>query len=83
MKIITLSIKDFLLENGADIPVEKVFSVEIPYTQKNMEWAQERSVDGKIKVLDREERPTPPSQLDIIEAQITYTAMMTDTLMEV
>ena len=24
-----------------------------------------------------------PSQLDIIEAQVTYTAMMTDTLMEV
>lgn len=26
---------------------------------------------------------TPPSQLDIIEAQVTYTAMMTDTLLEV
>lgn len=26
---------------------------------------------------------TVPSQLDIIEAQITYTAMMTDTLLEV
>ena len=27
--------------------------------------------------------PTPvPSQLDIIEAQVTYTAMMTDTLLE-
>ena len=25
----------------------------------------------------------PPSQLDIIEAQVTYTAMMTDTLLEV
>jgi hypothetical protein len=24
-----------------------------------------------------------PTQLDIIEAQITYTAMMTDTLLEV
>lgn len=26
---------------------------------------------------------TSPSQLDIIEAQVTYTAMMTDTLLEV
>ena len=26
---------------------------------------------------------TTPSQLDIIEAQVTYTAMMTDTLLEV
>lgn len=25
----------------------------------------------------------PPSQLDVIEAQVTYTAMMTDTLLEV
>ena len=36
-----------------------------------------------------EEMPEPdpveeqPSQLDIIEAQVTYTAMMTDTLLEV
>lgn len=26
--------------------------------------------------------PLPPTQLDIIEAQVTYTAMMTDTLLE-
>lgn len=29
------------------------------------------------------EETTIPSQLDIIEAQVTYTAMMTDTLLEV
>ena len=32
------------------------------------------------------EKPDPeaqPSQLDLIEAQVTYTAMMTDTLLEV
>lgn len=36
--------------------------------------------------IEREIVPEPepaPSQLDIIEAQVTYTAMMTDTLMEV
>lgn len=27
--------------------------------------------------------PSQPTQLDIIEAQVTYTAMMTDTLLEV
>lgn len=32
------------------------------------------------RVLDEEPQPT---QLDIIEAQVTYTAMMTDTLLEV
>ena len=29
------------------------------------------------------EESTAPSQLDIIEAQVAYTAMMTDTLLEV
>lgn len=33
--------------------------------------------DGKANPADS------PSQLDIIEAQVTYTAMMTDTLLEV
>ena len=33
--------------------------------------------------LPRPEEPeNQPSQLDIIEAQVTYTAMMTDTLLE-
>ena len=31
--------------------------------------------------LPKEESEVKPSQLDIIEAQITYTAMMTDTLL--
>lgn len=45
--------------------------------------------DGKPVERTQEEMdmdyvvPTPiPSQLDIIEAQVTYTAMMTDTLLE-
>ena len=33
-----------------------------------------------LPVIEHEEKP---SQLDIIEAQVTYTAMMTDTLLEV
>lgn len=42
-------------------------------------------VDGEyvyepIPVVEPEETP---SQLDILEAQVTYTAMMTDTLLEV
>lgn len=42
-------------------------------------------VDGKynhnpLPIIEAEEKP---SQLDIIEAQVTYTAMMTDTLLEV
>ena len=33
-------------------------------------------------VLETEEIKKEPSQLDIIEAQVTYTAMMTGTLLE-
>ena len=47
-------------------------------------------VDGEVaKRTDEEmnmdivEAINVPSQLDIIEAQVTYTAMMTDTLLEV
>lgn len=32
---------------------------------------------------DGMEETSAPTQLDIIEAQVTYTAMMTDTLLEV
>ena len=42
-------------------------------------------IDGQyvydpLPVVEPEERPT---QMDILEAQVTYTAMMTDTLLEV
>lgn len=32
--------------------------------------------------LDKRNVSSTPSQLDVIEAQVTYTAMMTDTLLE-
>ena len=37
---------------------------------------------GEMPEPEPEQEPAP-SQLDIIEAQVTYTAMMTDTLLEV
>lgn len=38
----------------------------------------------KPEIKETEEKPTErvPSKLDVLEAQITYTAMMTDTLLE-
>lgn len=41
-------------------------------------------IDGEY-IHDPQPEPEEPgpSQLDIIEAQVTYTAMMTDTLLEV
>lgn len=40
----------------------------------------------RAEIVEQEEAnksSSAPSQLDIIEAQVTYTAMMTDTLLEV
>lgn len=40
-------------------------------------------LDAEIAVEVTETTESEPTQLDRIEAQVTYTAMMTDTLMEV
>lgn len=47
--------------------------------------ADYRYVDGEYIYDPMPVEPVAevPSQLDIIEAQVTYTAMMTDTLLEV
>ena len=46
-------------------------------------FALTQAYNGEITVEDIPDEDTPPSQLDQIEAQVTYTAMMTDTLLEV
>ena len=58
---------------------------------KSKETKEERRItnyryeDGALVYdpMPDEEKAATPSQLDIIEAQVTYTAMMTDTLLEV
>lgn len=44
-----------------------------------------RYIDGEFihEPLPKVEENTAPTQLDRIEAQVAYTAMMTDTLLEV
>lgn len=48
----------------------------------NYAKAQQDSYNGEITVEDIPDEPQEPTQLDRIEAQTTYTAMMTDTLLE-
>lgn len=62
-------------------PADAVIVDELP----DGNVSEYRYVDGvfvhdPIPAAAEEEKP---SQLDIIEAQVTYTAMMTDTLLEV
>jgi hypothetical protein len=51
--------------------------------ESNYAIAQAEAYNGEITVEDILDEPTAPTQLDQIEAQVAYTAMMTDTLLEV
>ena len=65
-----------------DVPHLRKF---LPYSKEAIAIAKEEAYNGKYTIED-DGQPDPavaPSQLDIIEAQVTYTAMMTDTLLEV
>lgn len=69
-------------EGWAAIPV----GMAIPSTFPFVEVEARNGVVTKLTagtVPDPEPGPTPePTQLDRVEAQVTYTAMMTDTLLE-
>ena len=65
-----LSAEDFFLD------------VEMTWSEKNEEIAKAEAYNGEYTVEDNGE-PEPaeqPTQLDRLEAQLAYTAMMTDTL---
>lgn len=57
----------------------------LPWSERNEEIAKEEAYNGEYTIED-DGQPEPsaePTQLDRVEAQATYTAMMTDTLLEV
>ena len=66
--------------------IEQIFlDVTIGWSEANEEIAKKEAYNGEY-TIDDDGQPEPeatPSQLDVIEAQVTYTAMMTDTLLEV
>lgn len=58
--------------------------VTMGWNEPNEEIAKEEAYNGEYTIEDDGvEEVSTPSQLDIIEAQVAYTAMMTDTLLEV
>lgn len=65
---------------------EKImFPVEMDWNEANEEIAKLEAYLGEYEIYD-DGQPAPaevPSQLDVIEAQVAYTALMTDTLLEV
>ena len=57
----------------------------ISWSEANEEIAKREADNGEYSIVD-DGQPAPvemPTQLDRVEAQVAYTAMMTDTLLEV
>lgn len=55
---------------------------EANHVDSNMAVAKEEAYLGMVTVEDVPDSHKEPTQLDKLEAQIAYTAMMTNTLME-
>ena len=57
----------------------------VEYSPENEALVKQIAYNGEYTIEDdgQLEQVIEPTQLDIIEAQVTYTAMMTDTLLEV
>ena len=65
--------------------IRQVFSeVTMGWNEANEEIAKREAYNGEYEIFDDgQPEPEPePTQLDRVEAQATYTAMMTDTLLE-
>jgi hypothetical protein len=66
--------------------IEQIFlEKSMGWNETNEEIAKREAYNGEYTIEDdgQGEPAAEPSQLDMIEAQVAYTAMMTDTLLEV
>lgn len=52
------------------------------WSERNEEIVKGCAYNGEYEIIDDGEPESEPTQLDRVEAQATYTAMMTDTLLE-
>ena len=81
IKFKLLQNEDAVKSDGA----EPVFVLNSkPYSDTNEQIAKAEAYNGEYTIED-DGQPEPelePTQLDRVEAQATYTAMMTDTLLE-
>ena len=63
--------------------IEQVFSaVTLGWSEANEKIAKAEAHNGEYTIEDDGEPEPAPTQIDRIEAQVAYTALMTDTLME-
>lgn len=63
--------------------VDRVFlEKSMTWSEANEEIAKREAYNGEVTVEEVEDPIIEPTQLDRVEAQVTYTALMTDTLLE-
>lgn len=63
--------------------IQQIFSsATLGWSESNKEIAKREAYNGEYTIEDGNEPEPAPTQLDRIEAQTAYTAMMTGTLME-
>lgn len=84
MKIIKYQLCTEVNRGTEDEPnIEQVFSdVVLGWSATNEKIAKAEAYNGEYTVEDNGEPEPAPTQIDRIEAQVAYTALMTDTLME-
>lgn len=63
--------------------IQQVYSaVTLGWSEANETIAKTEAYNGEYTIEDDGEPEPAPTQIDRIEAQVAYTALMTDTLME-
>ncbi len=84
MKVIKYQLCTEVNHGTEDEPnIKQVFSaVTLGWSEANEKIAKAEAYHGEYTIEDDGEPEPIPTQLDRIEAQVTYTALMTDTLME-
>ena len=70
------NIEQFFLEKSMECTTQAQYDANLPI-------AQAEAHNGEYTVEGEFEEAAEPTWQDSIEAQVTYTAMMTDTLLEV
>lgn len=75
-----------LLQSFNSDGTEILSAVVLNYNETNLKIAEAEAFNGEY-VIEEDKNSSEvvqkPSQLDIIEAQVTYTALMTDTLLPI
>ena len=84
MKVIKYQLCTEVNHGTKDKPdIQQVFSaVTLGWSEGNEKIAKAEAYNGEYTIEDDGKPEPAPTQLDRIEAQTTYPAMMTDTLLE-